>query len=83
VTTVEENVGENIKYHSYDNGLLIKEYVVVEYKQEIVQAEIPKETKGNKGLDTFQTVLDVAGLVPGFGEIADGLNGVIYSFRGQ
>ena len=43
--TIEENVEENIKYHAYDNGLLIKEYVVnqtvfyevvskVEYKEE-------------------------------------------------
>ncbi|WP_175496177.1 hypothetical protein [Psychrobacillus psychrotolerans] len=28
VKTIEENVAENIKYHAYDNGLLIKEYVV-------------------------------------------------------
>ncbi|WP_218145535.1 hypothetical protein [Psychrobacillus sp. OK032] len=48
--------------------------------QESVQVDKPKE---NKGLDTFQTVLDVAGLVPGFGEVADGINGVIYSFRGD
>ncbi|MFJ8063957.1 T7SS effector LXG polymorphic toxin [Psychrobacillus sp. NPDC096426] len=91
VNTVEEHVEENVKYHQYENGLLIKEYIVgqtvfyevvskVEYKQEIVQTEIPKE---NVGLDIFQTVLDVAGLIPGVGEIADGLNGVIYSFRGD
>ncbi|WP_144510125.1 hypothetical protein [Bacillus sp. FJAT-22090] len=69
-------VEENVKYHQYENGLLIKEYMVeetvfyevvskVEYKQEIVQADIPKE---NKGLDIFQTVLDVAGLISGVGE---------------
>ncbi|MFJ5768821.1 T7SS effector LXG polymorphic toxin [Psychrobacillus sp. NPDC093180] len=91
VTTVEENVEENVKYHQYENGLLVKEYLVgetvfyevvskVEYKQETVQVEKPKE---NKGLDIFQTVLDVAGLVPGFGEIADGVNGVIYTARGD
>ncbi|WP_144510127.1 T7SS effector LXG polymorphic toxin [Bacillus sp. FJAT-22090] len=91
VYTVEENVEENVKYHQYENGLLIKEYMVgetvfyevvskVEYKQEIVQADIPK---GNKGLDIFQTVLDVAGLIPGVGEIADGVNGIIYSARGD
>ncbi|MFJ5768823.1 hypothetical protein [Psychrobacillus sp. NPDC093180] len=91
VATVEENVEENVKYHQYENGLLVKEYLVgetvfyevvskVEYKQETVQVEKPKE---NKGLDIFQTVLDVAGLVPGFGEIADGVNGVIYTARGD
>ncbi|MDI2588769.1 T7SS effector LXG polymorphic toxin [Psychrobacillus sp. NEAU-3TGS] len=91
VATVEENIEENVKYHQYENGLLIKEYLVgetvfyevvskVEYKQETVQVEKPKE---NKGLDIFQTVLDVAGLVPVIGEAADGLNGVIYSARGD
>jgi hypothetical protein len=31
----------------------------------------------------FQTGLDIAGLIPGFGEIADGVNGLIYSARGD
>ncbi|MEK5206694.1 T7SS effector LXG polymorphic toxin [Psychrobacillus sp. FSL H8-0510] len=89
--TIEENVAENIKYHAYDNGLLIKEYVVgqtvfyevvskVEYKEEAVIVDKPKE---NKLLDSFQFVLDIAGLIPGVGEIADGVNGVIYSARGD
>ncbi|MFJ5768825.1 T7SS effector LXG polymorphic toxin [Psychrobacillus sp. NPDC093180] len=91
VSTVEENVEENVKYHQYENGLLVKEYMVgetvfyevvskVEYKQETVQVEKPKE---NIGLDIFQTVLDVAGLIPGVGEIADGVNGIIYTARGD
>ncbi|WP_342567134.1 T7SS effector LXG polymorphic toxin [Psychrobacillus sp. FSL K6-4046] len=89
--TIDENVGENIQYHQYANGLLIKEYsengtvyyeIVskVEYKEEAVQVEPPKE---NKLLDGFQFVLDLAGLIPGIGEIADGLNGVIYYARGD
>ncbi|MCM3359019.1 HNH endonuclease [Psychrobacillus sp. MER TA 171] len=89
--TIDENVGENIQYHQYANGLLIKEYsengtvyyeIVskVEYKEEAVQVEPPKE---NKLLDGFQFVLDVAGLIPVYGEIADGLNGVIYYARGD
>lgn len=91
VNTIEENVEENIKYHEYDNGLLIKEYVVgqtifyevvskVEYKEETVKADIPKE---NNLLDSFQFVLDIAGLIPVVGEVADGVNGVIYSARGD
>ncbi|TQR19176.1 hypothetical protein [Psychrobacillus vulpis] len=31
----------------------------------------------------FQTGLDLAGLIPGVGEIAEGVNGIIYSFRGD
>ena len=34
-------------------------------------------------LDNFQTALDVAGLIPGLGEIADGLNAAIYLARGD
>ncbi|SES45126.1 T7SS effector LXG polymorphic toxin [Psychrobacillus sp. OK032] len=91
VTTVEEHVEENVKYHQYENGLLIKEYTVgqtvfyevvskVEYKQESVQVDNPKE---NKVLDFIQTGLDIVGLIPVVGEVADGVNGVIYSARGD
>ncbi len=91
IKTIEENVAENIKYHAYENGLLIKEYVVnetvfyevvskVEYKEEAVTVDKPKE---NKFLDSLQFGLDIAGLVPGFGEIADGVNGAIYTARGD
>jgi len=34
-------------------------------------------------LDALQFLLDIAGFVPGFGEIADGLNAVISLFRGN
>ncbi|TKI63151.1 hypothetical protein FC756_18790, partial [Lysinibacillus mangiferihumi] len=34
-------------------------------------------------LDTLQVGLDVVGLVPGVGEVADGLNAVIYYARGD
>lgn len=34
-------------------------------------------------LDAGQTLLDVAGLVPGFGEVADGTNALIYLARGD
>jgi hypothetical protein len=35
------------------------------------------------GLNGLQTVLDVAGLIPGLGEIADGINAGIYAARGD
>jgi len=41
------------------------------------------ESESNSFLDSFQTVLDIAGLVPGFGEIADGINAAIYLARGD
>ncbi|MFZ0577320.1 MAG: hypothetical protein WAM41_07385, partial [Psychrobacillus psychrotolerans] len=89
--TIEENVAENIKYHAYDNGLLIKEYVVnetvfyevvskVKYKEEAVTVDKPKE---NKFLDSLQLGLDIAGFIPVAGEIADAANGLIYSARGD
>jgi hypothetical protein len=40
-------------------------------------------TKGEKILNGAQTALDVAGLVPGLGEIANGINAAIYATRGD
>lgn len=37
----------------------------------------------NGVLEGVQTALDVAGLVPGFGEIADGINAIIYLVDGD
>jgi hypothetical protein len=34
-------------------------------------------------IDTTQTALDVAGLIPGVGEVADGINALIYLGRGD
>ncbi len=91
VHTVEENLDENVKYHMYENGLLIKEYVVdqkvhyevvskVEYKEESVQAD---KTTGSKVLDFIQTGLDIVGAVPALGEPVDIINGTIYAARGD
>lgn len=45
----------------------------------------PEEKKGfwDRALNVVQTGLDVAGLVPGVGEIADGTNALIYLARGD
>ena len=34
-------------------------------------------------LDTVQFILDIAGLIPGIGELADGANALIYTLRGD
>ena len=41
------------------------------------------KTNGNKILDCVQTGLDLIGLIPGLGEIADGINAGIYLLRGD
>ena len=41
------------------------------------------KTNGNRILDCIQIGLDVVGLIPGFGEIADGINAGIYLLRGD
>ena len=43
----------------------------------------PPKDDGMNALDWVQTGLDVVGLVPVFGEIADGLNALIYLARGD
>jgi len=47
------------------------------------EGTLPEDDSSNGFLDGFQTVLDIAGLVPGFGEIADGINAAIYVARGD
>ncbi len=42
-----------------------------------------KTSTGTQVLDGVQTGLDVVGLVPGVGEIADGINALIYTARGD
>ena len=44
---------------------------------------VKEATKDVKAIDVVQTALDVAGLIPGFGEIADGVNAAIYLARGD
>lgn len=39
--------------------------------------------KGNSMLDMIQTGLDVVGLIPGIGEVFDGMNAAIYAARGD
>ncbi len=47
------------------------------------EGTLPEDDSSNGFLDGLQSVLDVAGLVPGFGEIADGINAAIYVARGD
>ncbi|MEL6865014.1 MAG: polymorphic toxin-type HINT domain-containing protein [Bacteroidota bacterium] len=43
----------------------------------------PKKSRWSRALDWVQTGLDVVGLVPGLGEVADGVNALIYLGRGD
>ncbi|WP_342481511.1 hypothetical protein NST07_10635 [Paenibacillus sp. FSL L8-0340] len=58
-----------------------------EVPEEAAPEEQPKKKKKksfwSKALDIGQTVLDVAGLIPGVGEIADLANAGIYALRGD
>jgi hypothetical protein len=52
------------------------------------QIKVSTGAKGGKSatiqiLDTTQTVFDLAGLIPGVGEIFDGINASIYAIRGD
>ncbi len=56
----------------------IQEYLTYEEYTE------PKtEAFFDKALDVTQTVLDIVGLIPGIGEIADGINAVVYLAQGD
>ena len=68
----------------YENGLLIKEYIFnqtifyevvskVEYKEVTITVEKPKE---NKFLNSLEFELDLVGLIPDVGEVADGAIGL-------
>jgi hypothetical protein len=53
----------------------------------LAYAEQPKSTltnlKKSHGLDTLQTVLDFAGLIPVIGDALDAINAIIYFWRGK
>jgi RHS repeat-associated protein len=52
--------------------------------EEVTVRSKPKKSGfWGKLLDGVQVVLDIGGLVPGFGEVADGINGLIYLARGD
>lgn len=59
----------------------IDEFGVATGGTEII-SYLPQETPTSV-LDHIQTGLDIAGLVPGFGEIADGANALIYLGKGD
>lgn len=42
-----------------------------------------QETDKNQALDIFQTILDWAGFIPGYGDILDAINAIIYFQRGK
>lgn len=68
----------------------IKSFIVISSAPELTQACIPKNDK-RRGLrtilnslgDVSHTALDIAGLIPMFGEIADLANASLYIFEGD
>lgn len=63
-------------------GILDKYGNIVALLNNKKDEEVSRE-KDNKFLNNIQTALDIAGLVPGYGEVADGMNAVIYALRGD
>lgn len=53
---------------------------VIQIDEVVVNRSVKKE---NTTLDNIQTGLDVVGLVPGLGEVADGINALIYLVKGD
>jgi hypothetical protein len=53
------------------------------YPTNKVEVTSEKEQTSKKVLDVIQTGLDIVGLIPGFGEIADAANAAIYTARGD
>ena len=70
--TLEENMKHVCESVKYAGDQVINTLRDVDWKE-----------IGSKALDGVQTVLDVVGLVPGVGEIADGVNAVVYLGRGD
>ena len=70
----------------FANGAITGAYVMLfncmQHPESDVSSSNPKD-EGMNALDWAQTGLDVVGLVPVFGEIADGLNALIYLARGD
>ncbi len=69
---LEENMKHVCTSVKYAGDKLVDNFKSVDWKD-----------VGTEALNGVQTALDVAGLVPGFGEIADGVNVLIYAGRGD
>jgi hypothetical protein len=44
---------------------------------------VKKKIEGSSGIDSFQTALDWLGFIPGYGDILDAINAIIYFARGK
>ncbi|MCS1397340.1 hypothetical protein J2D69_15085 [Lysinibacillus sphaericus] len=64
---------------------VVKEKVlpVVKKAAQATTKAVKNAVKPKNLLNTLQVGLDLVGLIPGFGEIADGVNGIIYLARGD
>ena len=67
-----------------DNGSRGREFFQSQMDSALAKAErVESEWFSDASLDKIQLTLDVVGLVPGFGEVADGANALISVFRGN
>lgn len=64
---------------------VVKEKIlpVVKKAAQATTKAVKNAVKPKNLLNTLQVGLDLVGLIPGFGEIADGVNGIIYLARGD
>jgi hypothetical protein len=63
--------------------VFIEDTANVQKKQTAKPKKEKKLTKSDNWIDTFQTVLDYAGMIPVIGDAIDVLNAVIYFMRGK
>lgn len=82
-----DNANKNAKggYYTYEGGKLTyhKDEIGAAMIDLIEKATNPWGRTPTEFLDNLQTALDVVGLVPGAGEVADGVNALIYTGRGD
>lgn len=76
VKSTVKNVASNVSKTATNIGKSIDKSIDVASEQ-------LKKIDTKKVLDGFQTGLDLAGMIPGVGEIADGANAAIYLSRGD
>jgi RHS repeat-associated protein len=76
VDEINPNTGEaNYKYAGYCDP---RDFEAIQFGY-----AMSNKTVGEQVLEATHVTLDLVGFLPGFGEIADGINGVIYTIQGD
>ena len=77
---------EDVKYDLQEQSetKLSPEQETLEYERELEKRRKNMATAStNRNIDIFQTILDWAGFIPGYGDIIDAINAIIYFSRGK